>query len=125
MSLRCRCFRLTEHGRPLSDTAIELREPTDHEVLVRIRAAGVCHSDVHMAKGDWPGLEPPFQLGHEAIGVVEELGPGAEAFVQEGDRVIFGLGGAGGGYPASAPRWLQSRPGVNSTQRARSVQIRE
>ena len=72
--------------------------PGHEEALVKISSAGVCHSDLHMAKGDWPGFEPPFHLGHEAIGVVEELGPGAEAFVQEGDRVILGLGGAGGGY---------------------------
>jgi propanol-preferring alcohol dehydrogenase len=72
--------------------------PGHEEALVKISSAGVCHSDLHMANGDWPGMEPPFHLGHEAIGVVEELGPGAEAFVEEGDRVILGLGGAGGGY---------------------------
>ena len=72
--------------------------PKHEEALVKISSAGVCHSDLHMANGDWPGFEPPFHLGHEAIGIVEELGPGAEAFVQEGDRVILGLGGAGGGF---------------------------
>ena len=75
--------------------------PGHEEALIRITSAGVCHSDLHIVKGDWPIagiLDPPFPGGHEGIGVVEELGPGAEAFVQKGDRVILGLGGAGGRY---------------------------
>ena len=77
-------------------------EPTpelqvDH-ALVRIAAAGVCHSDLHMRKGDWAGVGRSLPLGHEGIGVVEALGPGAERFVSMGDRVILGLGGTGGGY---------------------------
>ena len=70
--------------------------PPDHAV-VRITAAGVCHSDLHLAKGDWYGMRPE-SIGHEAIGIVESLGAGAERFVKEGDRVILGLGGTGGGY---------------------------
>ncbi|MFX1258401.1 MAG: alcohol dehydrogenase catalytic domain-containing protein, partial [Promethearchaeota archaeon] len=63
-------------------------------------AAGICHSDVHVVKGDWAALTPrfPIRLGHEGIGIVEELGPGADGFVEIGDRVILGLGGTGGGY---------------------------
>jgi len=68
------------------------------EALIRIRAAGVCHSDLHLARGDWAGVPRSGPLGHEAVGIVEELGPGAERFVAEGDRVILGLGGTGGGY---------------------------
>jgi propanol-preferring alcohol dehydrogenase len=69
---------------------------TDH-ALLRITASGVCHSDLHLARGDWYGMQPP-SLGHEAIGIVEALGPGAERFVKVGDRVIVGLGGSGGGF---------------------------
>ena len=48
---------------------------------------------------------------HEAIGVVDSLGPGAERYVQEGERVILGLGGAGGGYWCGACRYcLGGRP---------------
>ncbi|MEN3272441.1 MAG: alcohol dehydrogenase, propanol-preferring, partial [Actinomycetota bacterium] len=43
------------------------------------------------------GMQPP-SLGHEAIGIVEKLGPGAERFVKVGDRVVVGLGGSGGGF---------------------------
>lgn len=70
------------------------------EALVRISVTGVCHSDVHLVKGDWPRLVPPFPIpmGHEGIGIVEELGTGAGKFIREGDRVILGLGGTGGGY---------------------------
>lgn len=75
-------------------------EPRRDEALVRITSAGVCHSDLHLVNGDWPGFLPPgpARLGHEGIGIVEALGPGADRFVGEGDRVILGLGGAGGGY---------------------------
>ena len=51
--------------------------PAADHALVRITAAGVCHSDLHLARGDWYGLRPEA-VGHEAIGVVEDLGPGAE-----------------------------------------------
>lgn len=72
--------------------------PGPEEALVRITAAGVCHSDLHVAKGEWSGFTPPVPLGHEAIGVVEELGPGAGSLVSKGDRVIMGLGAAAGAY---------------------------
>jgi propanol-preferring alcohol dehydrogenase len=77
---------------------VDVPTPGDEEALVRIRAAGVCHSDLHLARGDWTGVPRSGLIGHEAIGVVEALGPGAERFVQVGDRVILGLGGTGGGY---------------------------
>ena len=71
--------------------------PGFEEALVKISAAGVCHSDLHMARGDWFG---PMSggVGHEAIGIVTALGPGAERYSAVGDRVILGLGGTGGGY---------------------------
>ncbi|MCU1393095.1 MAG: adhT [Ilumatobacteraceae bacterium] len=73
-------------------------EPGHEQARVRISAAGVCHSDLHLMRGDWRGAPSSGVLGHEAIGVVEALGPGAEQFVDVGDRVILGLGGTGGGY---------------------------
>jgi propanol-preferring alcohol dehydrogenase len=84
--------------------------PGEEEALVRISASGVCHSDLHLARGDWAGVRPEV-LGHEAIGIVEALGPGAERFAQVGDRVILGLGGAGGGYWCGACEYcLSGRP---------------
>ncbi len=89
---------------------LDVPEPGAGQALVRISTAGVCHSDLHLAKGDWMGVSTP-QLGHEAIGVVEALGPGAEADVAVGQRVILGLGGAGGAFWCGACRYcLGGRP---------------
>src|SRR4030042_1220644 len=87
--------------------------PGHEEALVKITTAGVCHSDVHLVKGDWPSFVRPFptRMGHEGIGIVEELGPGVEKFIQKGDRVILGLGGSGGGYWCGACEYcLSGRP---------------
>src|ERR1041384_7774053 len=99
----------------LEDGALHIRdvpvpEPGRDEALVRITAAGVCHSDLHLARGDWAGIRTDT-IGHEAIGIVEALGPGAERFVTTGDRVILGLGGMGGGYWCGACEYcLSGRP---------------
>lgn len=83
-------------------------EPAADEALVRITTAGVCHSDLHLARGDWTGIPKLGTLGHEAIGVVEALGPGADRFVSVGDRVVLGLGGMGGGYWCGACEYCLS-----------------
>ncbi|MDE0579845.1 MAG: zinc-binding dehydrogenase [bacterium] len=77
---------------------VPVPEPGFEEALIRITSSGVCHSDLHLARGDWVGVSGIEVLGHEAIGVVEALGPGAERYSQVGDRVILGLGGTGGGF---------------------------
>jgi propanol-preferring alcohol dehydrogenase len=86
---------------------VEVPTPGADEALVRITAAGVCHSDLHLVRGDWNGIRPPV-VGHEAIGVVERLGAGAERFAKVGDRVILGLGGTGGGYWCGACEYCLS-----------------
>lgn len=73
-------------------------EPGFEEARVRIHTAGVCHSDLHIVRGDWAGVPDTMPVGHEAIGTVEALGAGAERYIAVGDRVILGLGGTGGGY---------------------------
>lgn len=55
---------------------LELEDPRPGEVLVRMLASGVCHSDVHRADGDWGPVPEPVVLGHEGAAVVEGLGPG-------------------------------------------------
>jgi propanol-preferring alcohol dehydrogenase len=85
-------------------------EPGNEDALIRISASGVCHSDLHLARGDWAGVATP-SLGHEAIGIVEALGPGGERFAQVGDRVILGLGGVGSGYWCGACEYcLKGQP---------------
>jgi len=56
---------------------VTLREPGPGEVRVRVKAAGICGTDLHILAGEWP-LEPPVVVGHEMSGVVEELGPGVD-----------------------------------------------
>ena len=86
-----------EEGR-LEIQDLPTPEPGEEEARIRITAAGVCHSDLHIVRGDWVGVPRSGVVGHEAIGVVEALGPGADRYAQVGDRVILGLGGTGGGY---------------------------
>jgi propanol-preferring alcohol dehydrogenase len=104
---------LLENGK-VDVREVPTPEPRAEEALVRVHSAGVCHSDLHLLKGDWPGFLKPGRaerLGHEGIGVVEALGPGAERFVSVGDRVILGLGGTGGGYWCGACEFcLGGRP---------------
>jgi propanol-preferring alcohol dehydrogenase len=100
--------RLEEGGLFIRDVPVP--EPGEEDALVRITAAGVCHSDLHLARGDWAGIRPPM-IGHEAIGVVEALGPRATQFAEVGDRVILGLGGTGGGYWCGACEYcLKGQP---------------
>ena len=80
----------------ITDEAI--RDPGPDQARLRMLTAGVCHSDLHIARGHWDGMPSAGRLGHEGIGVVEALGPGADRFTSIGDRVIVGLGGSGGGY---------------------------
>jgi propanol-preferring alcohol dehydrogenase len=69
-------------GKPLSIERVPIPRPGPGEVLVRIHASGVCHTDVHAADGDWPVKPtPPFIPGHEGAGVVAELGAGVSDLV--------------------------------------------
>ena len=65
---------------------VELAEPRSTEVLIRMRAAGVCHSDLHTYKGELRAT-PPLVIGHEGAGVVESVGSQVQS-VQPGDRVM-------------------------------------
>lgn len=84
-------------GAPLEIREVPIPEPGPGQVLVRMQASGICHTDIHAAHGDWPVTpQPPFIPGHEGVGVVERVGPGA-ARRRVGDRVaIAWLGSACG-----------------------------
>lgn len=74
-------------GAPLVIEERPIPTPGPGEVLVRVHACGVCHTDLHAADGDWPVKPtPPFIPGHEAAGVVAALGPGVVG-LKEGDLV--------------------------------------
>jgi S-(hydroxymethyl)glutathione dehydrogenase/alcohol dehydrogenase len=78
---------LWQQGTPLSVEEADLDDPGPGEVLVEVKAAGVCHSDLHPARGDWP-VKTPLVLGHEGAGIVQTVGEGVER-VQTGDHVVF------------------------------------
>jgi propanol-preferring alcohol dehydrogenase len=64
-------------GKPLTIEDVPVPVPGPGEVLVKVKACGVCHTDLHAASGDWPVKPtPPFIPGHEAAGIVAAVGPG-------------------------------------------------
>jgi NDMA-dependent alcohol dehydrogenase len=67
---------------------IDLEEPRQGEILVKMAASGLCHSDDHIATGDIPVATYPFIGGHEGSGVVEQVGPNTSGY-EVGDHVIF------------------------------------
>jgi propanol-preferring alcohol dehydrogenase len=78
---------VSEFGKPLTIGELPVPEPGGGQVLIKIEACGVCHTDVHAADGDWPGRPKlPFTPGHEGIGRVVALGRGVRQ-IKEGDRV--------------------------------------
>jgi alcohol dehydrogenase, propanol-preferring len=81
---------LREIGAPIEYTEVPTPEPGAGELLIRVQACGVCHSDLHLAGGDWDMLRPitkvPLILGHEIVGRVAQLGAGVTTHAI-GDRV--------------------------------------
>lgn len=104
---------------PIGVESVELTEPRAGEVLIKIAACGVCHSDLHwinnFRNNTLPaGIVPPKAaiLGHEVAGIVEEIGPGVTA-VAPGDHVIVGFRPNCGGncfYCINGTPWLCERP---------------
>ncbi|MBT2554571.1 NAD(P)-dependent alcohol dehydrogenase [Arthrobacter sp. ISL-5] len=74
---------------PLQPGTIERREPGEFEVQIAIKFAGICHSDIHTARGDWAGVNYPVVVGHEIVGVVEAVGTKVTRHAV-GDRVGVG-----------------------------------
>ena len=85
--MRMRAAVLEEFGQPLVVQELELAEPRQGEVLVRLVACGVCHTDMYTASGVDPSGYAPTVLGHEGAGVVEALGDGVKD-LQVGDHVV-------------------------------------
>ena len=67
---------LYEARTPLVVEEVAQGEPGLGEVMVKLGASGVCHSDWHVVKGDWTHHPLPTVLGHEGAGIVEAVGPG-------------------------------------------------
>src|SRR6266446_785023 len=81
-----RAMVLVEPRRPLGETELPDPRPQPGQVLLRVRACGVCRTDLHVADGELPDPKLPLVLGHEIVGTVEARGERVERF-SEGDRV--------------------------------------
>jgi len=87
MALKMNAAVVEQFGKPLTLRQRDIPSPGAGQILVKTEACGVCHTDLHAARGDWP-VKPklPFIPGHEAIGLVAAVGSGV-TIVKEGDRV--------------------------------------
>jgi propanol-preferring alcohol dehydrogenase len=82
--------------RPLVRGERDNPRPGDHELLVDVTVCGICRTDLHLAEGDLPPRHPRTVPGHEAVGVVGDIGPGVSRFMP-GDKVgVAWLGGVCG-----------------------------
>jgi S-(hydroxymethyl)glutathione dehydrogenase / alcohol dehydrogenase len=85
--VKIRAAVLEEFGQPLNISEVDLADPKEREVLVRLEACGVCHTDMYTASGADPSGYAPTVLGHEGSGIVERIGPDVTG-VAVGDRVV-------------------------------------
>ncbi|MBM7565793.1 NAD(P)-dependent alcohol dehydrogenase [Paenibacillus sacheonensis] len=74
---------------PFQTTTIERRNLEPHDVLIEIKYAGICHSDIHTVRGDWGPVNYPLVPGHEIAGIVSQVGSGVKKYAI-GDRVGVG-----------------------------------
>src|SRR6266700_105285 len=95
---------VTSFTKALEVRDLPVPQPGPGQVLVRIEASGLCHTDIHAAHGDWPVKPtPPFIPGHEGVGVITQVGAGVPTYkavkvsgARSSDLVaVFGIGGLG------------------------------
>src|SRR6476661_6436034 len=98
-----RAMQGAKAGGPLELVEKEIPSPGPGQVLVKVHACGVCHSDSLTVEGHWPGIAYPRVPGHEAAGVVSALGSGVLGW-NAGDRVGIGWFGGSCGYCDSCRR---------------------
>lgn len=119
---------LRKKGGPLKIESLELEGPRDDEVLVRIVASGICHTDIYMCD-EWDSADGPVVLGHEGAGVVEQVGKRVKS-VSRGDHVVLSYQSCGvcrqcrGGHPTDCEYFyelnfgFQRLDGSNAFQRS-------
>ncbi|MBL0373992.1 alcohol dehydrogenase catalytic domain-containing protein [Rhizobium sp. KVB221] len=89
MSQSMKAAVVRELGRPLTIEDMPIPYPADDPILVRFAATGVCHTDLHAARGDWPVKPtPPFIPGHEGVGYVAKAGRSVKRFKIDGRVVV-------------------------------------
>ena len=81
-----RAMVLKEQKKPLVLEEVPKPQAKENELLIRVKACGVCRTDLHVKDGDLPSPKLPLVLGHEIVGIVEEVGKKVRDF-KKGDRV--------------------------------------
>jgi len=84
--------QISRPGAPFEVVKREVPAPGPNQVRIKVDACGVCHSDVFVKEGHWPGLQYPRVTGHEVAGVIDEVGPGVTTW-KKGQRVGVGWHG--------------------------------
>jgi uncharacterized zinc-type alcohol dehydrogenase-like protein len=87
--MKVHAYAAPSAGEPLAPTTFDRREVGARDVLIDIKFAGICHSDIHSVRGDWGPQPFPLTPGHEIVGVVAEVGPDVTHH-KVGDRVGVG-----------------------------------
>src|SRR6516164_11559273 len=102
-----RSYRVTEFGAPLSEVDAQTPRPDGSQVVLRVKAAGVCHSDLHIWEGGYDlghgrrlslkdrGIALPLTMGHETVGEVVSLGPEAKGVKIGETRLVYPWIGCG------------------------------
>ncbi|MGO2672828.1 MAG: zinc-dependent alcohol dehydrogenase, partial [Psychrobacter celer] len=87
MSNKMKAAVLHEFGQPLQIEEVDIPTPGAGQIVVKMQASGVCHTDLHAVEGDWPVKpNPPFIPGHEGVGLITAVGDNVH-HVKKGDRV--------------------------------------
>ncbi len=87
--MRAKAYAAPAIDKPLEYYEFERREPTETDVELEVHYCGICHSDIHTARGDWGEIEYPCIPGHEIVGIVKRIGANVTKF-KPGDRVGVG-----------------------------------
>ena len=95
--------QISHPGAPFEVVKREVPTPGPNQVRIKVQACGICHSDMFVKEGHWPGLQYPRVTGHEVAGVIDEVGPGVTAW-KKGQRVGVGWHGWHCGHCAPCRR---------------------
>ena len=117
---------LRKKGGPLRIESLDLEGPRDDEVLVRIVASGICHTDIDFCDY-WDSTDTPVVLGHEGAGIVEQVG-GSVRSLRLGDHVVLSYQSCGhcrqcrSGHPTACERFYEANLGVERLDGSNAMQ---